>query len=267
MEKTHTFMVPAYRESPFLCDCLRSLKAQTVESDIVITTSTPNEFLKKTAADFGVRLIINDAPPSIATDWQFALDQCQSQYVTLAHQDDVYYPTYTERLLERMEKSVIAFSDYEEIVEKDHRRDTPMLSIKRLLLWPFLFTRYLSRPKTKRLVLKFGSAICCPSVMYNREKMEGFRFDPAYEVSLDWDSWLRLTEAPGSFSYVNSVLMAHRIHADSETTKMIHSKRRYEEDYRMFSRLWSPSMARALSRFYARSTDSNRAGETGRGSE
>ena len=45
MERTdkHTFVVCAYKESPYLEECIKSLLAQTVRSEILITTSTPNE--------------------------------------------------------------------------------------------------------------------------------------------------------------------------------------------------------------------------------
>ena len=46
----HTFAVCAYGESPYLTECLDSLLAQTVKSRILIATATPNEFIRRTAA-------------------------------------------------------------------------------------------------------------------------------------------------------------------------------------------------------------------------
>ena len=34
----HTFVISAYEESPYLESCIRSLKAQTVPSEIICTT-------------------------------------------------------------------------------------------------------------------------------------------------------------------------------------------------------------------------------------
>ena len=45
----HTFAVCAYKESPYLENCLKSLKNQTVKSSIIMTTSTPNVFIKSLA--------------------------------------------------------------------------------------------------------------------------------------------------------------------------------------------------------------------------
>jgi len=44
--KLHSFAVLAYKDSPYLEECILSLKNQTVQSDIYITTATPSEFLE-----------------------------------------------------------------------------------------------------------------------------------------------------------------------------------------------------------------------------
>ena len=37
----HTFAICAYKESPYLEECIKSLKNQTIKSNILIATSTP----------------------------------------------------------------------------------------------------------------------------------------------------------------------------------------------------------------------------------
>ena len=41
----HTFAICAYKESPYLEECITSLMEQTVKSEIFIATSTPNKLL------------------------------------------------------------------------------------------------------------------------------------------------------------------------------------------------------------------------------
>ena len=45
----HTFVICAYKESPYLEECIKSLKKQTLKSEIIISTSTPNDLIKKLA--------------------------------------------------------------------------------------------------------------------------------------------------------------------------------------------------------------------------
>ena len=41
----HTFAICAYKESPYLQECIDSLKSQTIKSNIIICTSTPCEYI------------------------------------------------------------------------------------------------------------------------------------------------------------------------------------------------------------------------------
>ena len=45
----HTFAVCAYKESPYLESCIKSLMSQTVKSNIIVCTSTPCEFIENMA--------------------------------------------------------------------------------------------------------------------------------------------------------------------------------------------------------------------------
>ena len=255
----HSFAVMAYGKSPYIEACILSLLHQSVKSNLYITTSTPSDYLSELALKYEIPLIVNPAQPSLATDWQFALDECKTPLLTLAHQDDVYYEDYAKHLTQAIVKQegVIAFCDYEEIVGEKTRSDTQMLKIKRLLLWPYIFKKSLKSRFGKRLVLRFGSAICCPSVLFNLDKAR-IQFDAGYRNDLDWDAWLRLCDEKGSFVYINKILMAHRIHEDSETTKQISNNTRYLEDKKMFMRLWPKPLAHVFSSFYKRSYQSNK---------
>ena len=257
----HSFMVLAYGESPYLEDCVKSLLAQRVKSRILLSTSTPNDHIKDIAARYDLPLIVNPERLGIAGDWNFALKNCPTQLCTLAHQDDLYYPGYTESLLPRMEGASLGFCDYEELLNGAPRPATAMMKIKRVLLTPARLFPSLNTRGLRRSVLRFGSAICCPSVMYNRAYLADFTFDGGYKVSLDWDAWLRIADLPGSFVFAPAVQMAHRIHEDSETTRQIAAAGRLREDREMFSRLWPDWIAGLLARLYNRSTDFNAVGE------
>ena len=43
----HTFVVLAYKESTYLEDCINSVLNQSVKTNVVIATSTPNEFINQ----------------------------------------------------------------------------------------------------------------------------------------------------------------------------------------------------------------------------
>ena len=41
----HTFAICAYKESEYLEECIKSLKNQTVSTNIILATSTPNDYI------------------------------------------------------------------------------------------------------------------------------------------------------------------------------------------------------------------------------
>ena len=258
----HSFVVPAYGVSPHLPACLDSLRGQTVPSRIVVTTSTPSTALERTVAAAGVDLVVNPVAEGAAADWTFALQQGTTPWVTLAHQDDRYLPAYTERCLAAAQAapdSLIVFTDYDEETAGGVRPFAVNLLIKRLMLRPFfLRAASIRSARARRQLLALGCPIPCPTVMFSRDRLAAFRFEPAFTVNMDWDAWLRLAAMPGAFTWVPDRLVVHRIHDDSETTAALAERRRQDEDRRIFDRIWPRPVAALLARLYARSYASNR---------
>ena len=255
---THTFVVCAYRESPYLEACIQSLLSQTVRSQIVVSTSTPNASISDVCARYGLSLYINHGEAGITGDWNFGLTLVKTPFFTIAHQDDLYDPTYTETVLGKLEREktpILAFTDYFEIRNGERVYKNRLLRIKRLMNFGFRLSR---RWRFSRLaVLALGNSICCPAVTYSSEACRDFRFDNRFRFACDWDAWERLARKKGAFLYAPKPLMGHRIHADSETTKQTADTRRGEEEYTMFRRFWPDWIARRLSGFYAKGADSN----------
>lgn len=250
----HTFVVPAWGQSPHLRECLRSLRGQTLPSRIVIASSTPYEGLDALAAEFDARLVVHASNAGIGRDWNFALAQADTSWVTLAHQDDVYLPTFTERTLALAEAhpdARLVLTGYGELLPRAARTLTPMLLVKRLLLeLGFLGRGAVSRRGAKLRLLRFGCPIPCPSVTLNLAAIGELRFREDLRVNLDWEAWLRLANAQGAFGYVRGCLMLHRIHATSETSAGIREGVRAAEDRMMFEALWPRPIARLLARAY-----------------
>lgn len=259
-ESKHTFAVLAYKESPYLADCILSLQRQSLKSAIFLSTSTPCEFLIRVSGKFQIPLVVNKESGGIASDWSFAYNNAKSKYVTLVHQDDLYLPDYTRSCLsaDKDSKSLIIFTDYSELLENSRIRNRSLnLIIKKILLWSFLLTNKISSAFLKKLTLCLGSPIPCPSVTYNKEKMGDFEFSNDFVCNMDWDAWIRLIHKNGSFSYVKKNLMLHRIHKDSQTSLQIERKRRKMEDRIIFEKLWPKPIARCLSDIYSLGLVSN----------
>lgn len=255
---SHTFAVCAYKESQYLEECIKSLLAQSIKSEIVIATSTPNEHINGIAEKYGLPVFVNTGVAGIAGDWNFAYSLAKTEYVTLAHQDDTYEPTYAEKILQKAEKCknpIIAFSEYFEIRNGEKVYKNKLLRVKKIMNFPFrLFKK--SRFMRRR-VLSFGCPICCPAVTYNIKNCRDLKFNTDFQNSCDWDAWERISKYKGSFVYLKQPLMGHRIHEESTTTEMIENSRRSQEELILFKRFWPGFIAKPLAKLFASSTKSN----------
>ena len=260
----HTFALCAYGDSPFLEECIRSLQGQTVRSRILIATSTPSEYIGSVAGRYGIPVFVNPEMKGIGADWNFAYGCAETALVTIAHQDDVYEPGYTEAMLRQVNgcrNPIIWFCDYMELRGEKKVHDNRNLKIKRVMLLPLKGRLFRSSRFVRRRVLSMGSPICCPAVTYCREQAgEKGIFSTEMKVSLDWDQWEKQSRKKGAFLYCPEPLMCHRVHGDSETTRMIGDNTRGKEDLEMFRRFWPDWIARLLEKAYSASEKSNETG-------
>lgn len=257
----HTFVICAYGESPFLEDCIRSLTAQTVKSRILLATSTPSEGLTALAEKYGIPVFVNTGAGGIGGDWNFAWETAASPLLTIAHQDDLYFPGYTEAVLRRLNRAfspVICFTGYRELRNGEVSPDNRNLRVKKLML--FLLRLFPRSVFIRRRVLSLGNPICCPAVTYVTGAIGSAPFSLTFRNSLDWDAWERFSRVRGDFAYEPAPLMAHRIHAASATSRLIDDGGRAREDYDMLRRFWPGWIARPLFRLYGKSEKSNRLG-------
>lgn len=257
--KNHTFAICAYKESEYLEECIKSLKNQTVPSNIIMSTSTPNEHINSLAQKYGIPLYINNGEKGIGQDWNFAVSNVKTDYVTVAHQDDVYKNTYLEEILNQIEKNrnfVIAFSDYRELKNGKEIPLTSNLKIKKILLFPL---RFGGKSKFwKRRVLSLGCPICCPSVTLNKKIVGDKPYITNLKCDLDWDTWDKMASMEGKFIYIHKELMQHRIHEESETSNLIQNNVRLEEDLLMLKRYWPEKIAEFIMKYYKNAVKTNK---------
>lgn len=251
--KDHTFVVCAYGESPFLEECVQSLRNQTVQSRIIMVTSTPNELIERIAKQYQIPLSVNNGESGIAEDWNYGYSKCSTGLVTLAHQDDIYEPWYVQSILESLsdrKNPLIIFTDYGEIRNGVKVNRNRLLQIKRVMLLPLKYKKMQNCKWIRRRTLSFGSAISCPTVTYVKENLPKQVFQSGYKSDLDWQAWEMLSKREGQFIYCPKICMYHRIHEESATTSIIADHGRRREDFEMFCRFWPVPIARLIAWVY-----------------
>lgn len=259
--KDHTFAVCAYKESPYLRECVESLLAQTVKTKIIMTTSTDNEFIRSIAEEYQLPLYVNNGEGGIANDWNFAYHQSETKLVTLAHQDDRYHMEYAADMLEQLNKSKnpsIFFTGYHEIRDGEIVEKNKLLKVKRTMLLPLQIRVFHGSRFIKRLCISLGNPVSCWSIAYVKDKLPETVFVSDFRSNLDWEEWEKLSKEKGEFVYWKRPLTFHRVHEGSETSNTINNGNiRAKEDYAMFLKFWPAWLAKLIMKLYIRGEESN----------
>lgn len=256
----HTFVVCAYKNSPYLRDCIESLQTQTVRTNLLVSTSTPTGEVRELCRQMGIELVERTGASGLANDWNAALAAAHTPLVTIAHQDDVYKPAYSQTLLESLDgvrRPLIFFSNYGELRDGQEVDDNRNLEVKRRMLRPIERLGSTDDPRVKRGIMRLGSSICCPSVTIDRDNVPTPLFQQGMESNLDWEAWESLTHVDGSFVYSGKILMLHRIHEGSETSRIIDDGNRTREDLEMLEKFWPAPVAKLINHFYKAAQKSN----------
>ncbi len=268
----HTFVICAYRESPYLESCVRSLLGQTVKTRILCVTSTPGPYISRIMERYGIPLIVREGKSDIQDDWNFALAQADSEFVTVAHQDDMYGRHYVEELWKAYERwpDMTLFTTDAVTVRQEKAGGGPDSApgterpagsgrlvyfsgknlIKRLLRLPLRLKALADREWVKMGALRFGNPVICPSCTYRKNYLPDPVFHSEYRYVLDWDCLRDLAKWPGRFICVEKPLMFYRVHDGAETKACIENHLRETEERQMYRHFWPEPVVSLLMRFY-----------------
>lgn len=260
--RDHTFVICAYRDNPYLGETIQTLQNQTTPSAVMVSTSTPSEYIRTTCKVHQVPLVINEHPHYAGDDWNYGYDQAQTRLVTIAHQDDDYDQRYVETLISRMNdypegEVLMCFTDYRELRKSGPVVNNTLLRIKRIMNASFSHKSLNDKKVVKKLVLGFGCPICCPSVLLNKEMLGPAVFDTRFRDSCDYMTWVNLANRPGRFLYVDEILLGHRIYEESATSRNLAENIRTGETLEILSQIWPRPIAKLVNIVYSKSEGLN----------
>lgn len=259
MEKiSHTFAICAYKESEYLEECVTSLRNQTLKTNIIMATSTPNEYIENIAKKYDIPLYVREGQSDIKDDWNFAYNSADTEWVTIAHQDDRYDEHYAEELQKKVSDldDAIAFvSDYIPLKNGVVGPRDINSKIRRFLRNP-LKNKTMARSKFwKKAILCMGNSICCPAVTYHKKSLGESFFTSELKFNIDWDTFLKLAYIDGTFAYVDKPLTFYRVHDGATSKEFIENNKRINDDTFMFEKFWPKWIVKIIMVFYKKAYD------------
>lgn len=249
----HTFAICAYKQSPYLEACIRSLKAQTVETEMICATSTPSPWLEEILERHGIPLYVRAGASNIQEDWNFAMEKAQGRFVTIAHQDDLYNRHYVEELCrayKRWPDLSVFMSDGILIKKGELDWGGAVEAVKKALRLPWRLHGLCHAQVVKKSGLVFGNPVMCPSCSYRKESLPLPLFSGGYDFVLDWECMRKLAGEPGRFICVEKPLLYYRVHDGAATKACIRDHRREREERQMFEKMWPKRAADGLMALY-----------------
>ena len=255
----HCFAISAYKESPYLETCIRSLKGQQVPTGVILCTSTPNSLIRDLAEKYSLPLYIREGESSLHADWNFAVEtavrETGAELVTIAHQDDVYHAGYTKALKAAYEMypDLSVFCTRYRTIDAEGMEITGLAeNVKRWMRIPLRMRKLCGSTWLKRTAVMFGNAIGCPTCTYAVSKTGLPLFQNEYHFVIDWDTLFRLSSLPGRFVCMEKELLDYRVHDQAETRKNIVNHVREQEERAMFEKMWPAPFPKLLMHFYKR---------------
>lgn len=257
----HTYVVLAYKESPYLEDCVKSVLNQKYKSKVVIATSTPNAYIDDIAKKYDIQVFARpqkDRAQGAASDFNYALSVSKTKLSTIVNHDEVYNYDYSfevVRYYESHKDSSIIFTKYYDIKDEETVYSSLNFRIKSILLLPLNISN--KNIFIKRLCLRFGNPIGCPATTFVSGHFEQPVFNTELKAAFDYWAWEKLSRKEYAFGYIKKPLMGHRIHSESITTGALKDDTRTKEDIVVFSKFWPKPIAMLIAKVYKLSERSN----------
>jgi glycosyltransferase involved in cell wall biosynthesis len=177
--------------------------------------------------------------------WNRLFDCPSAPYVVLAHNDDVYEPTYLERMVAFLDENPSAFMAHcrtQMIDEAGRPYDAPIDRYKDRF-WPKRGF-YVRTPREEIDNLLHGNFVIAPSVMFRTSATDRVgRFSEEYQFVTDWEYWLRGILKGFSIAGLADRLVRWRRHPGAATMAHERALSRYSEEIRLLD--WATREAHA----------------------
>ncbi len=251
-KKYHTFAICAYKESPYLEECIQSILNQTIKTNVILVSSTENKHITSLGEKYHIPVLYRHEKSDIEDDWNFGVNNSKTELVTIAHQDDVYDSYYAENILNNYTGKELMLFTENYFLKQGKKINDKNLVIKRILKIPLCIPGCSNIRFIRKLTLAFGNTINCPSVTYNKALIREPIFTSDLKFALDWDTFYKIYKRKGKVKYIPKKLISFRIHDASTTASWIHANTRQIEDTVMFQKFWPKPIVKIIMKFYVK---------------
>lgn len=209
-----TVLMPVYNGGRYLREAITSILAQSFadfELLIIDDGSTDDSVaIIKSFSEPKIRLVLNEQNIGVARTLNKGIDLAKGEFIARMDADDISLPLRLEKQLEFLlnhpEINVVATKV--RLIDADGRDSG---------IWPEDF----STSTCSEIIrcLPHSNCIAHPSVMMRVDEIRQYRYWEKQTPAQDYNLWLRMASANVGISKLDNVLLKHRRHAHSVTTR------------------------------------------------
>jgi glycosyltransferase involved in cell wall biosynthesis len=233
---TATVIIPCWNGERHLADTIRSWLIQSHgDFDLILLDDASEDrsvAIAREVAGDSIQIVQNEESKGLASNWNHAFSLAETDYVCLAHQDDLYDPRYLQTMLDHLEEypsAGLIHCQARTINEDGTVFHSPIERFK-LRFWEHM--KNMDRGNVYRRLFH-GNFICCPSIVYRRQVHSRVRgFDTSLSFCSDWDYSFRVLLAGMDIAAVPETLISYRRHRSNATRNHVASLNRYKEEMR-----------------------------------
>lgn len=208
---SHPFIsvvMSVYNGLPYLRAAVESILNQTYSNFefIIIDDCSTDDSLEylSSLADKRIRILHNEKNLKLPASLNRGLRASRGRYVIRMDADDISFPDRIEKQVAYMEahpRAAMAYCDMLYFNEKGIIRD---------------FNTNSHSPEGIRATLLFYNIVNHNGVIFRRDIISGYAYDPQYTVTEDLDLWIRLSRSH-SIHYMPENLVLYRVHEAQAT--------------------------------------------------
>jgi len=233
-----TICIPAHESNlAFITQAINSVLEQSVEGwqlFVVNDEQQQKESLQRLVSQYNHPRVIYKHNPkacSMADNWNYALEQAQTDLVTLLHDDDMLAPNYVENMLllaNKFPRSACYYSGVQLINENGKTTLTLADSVKSLIS-PTKPIIHINGDSGLASLLN-GCYIFCPTMCYRKSFLPATPFNSAYSMVTDFKFYFDTLYAGHTITGTQEKLYYYRRHNQNQTAKLTQNMMRFEEE-------------------------------------
>ena len=239
-----TFAIPYYKGKSFLYSAIRSVIDQNLTDwNLIIIDDSSGadnvEDLVREFKDTRISYLKNPKNLGMAETWNRCIHEAKTELVTILHNDDVVLPNYAVEMIAAHKKfsEASAYFCDTKIICKD--------GIERFS-FPDLIKKFIHKnqnPLSKisgedglTKLLK-GNFIFCPSICYNKSKLNGLKFNSNWKMVLDLEFTTSLLLNDSYLIGLPVVAFNYRRHGENASAIYTTSMLRFKEEIALYDEL------------------------------